>query len=201
MTTALVLSQRARILRAITDAVAENGYAGLTVGDIVARAGVSRRTFYEQFENKEECFLAAYGAGAQIVIDDIRGAIDGVLLPGSDWRDVAREALAVYTRALASQPEFARVFLVDVLGAGPHALARRLHVHELFVEQWRALAMLASYQDESIGVVPDIALRALVGGTGELVQRHVLREGAETLEELAPELAELAIRLIESEGR
>jgi len=78
-------------------------------------------------------------------------------------------------------------------------VARRFSVHDMFVEQWRSLAMLASYQEPAIGLVSDFTLTALVGAISELVQRYVLRRGPETLEELTPVLSTLAIRVIESE--
>jgi AcrR family transcriptional regulator len=196
---AMAASQRGRLLHAVTHAVAEKGYAHVTVADVVGGAGVSRRTFYEQFENKEDCFLAAYEAGTQSVITDIRAAMTFELPPG-DWRTTVRRALELYTGALAAEPEFARVFLIDVLGAGPRAVAARQRVYDMFVDQWRGLADLASAEDASIGHVPNLVLRALVGGIGELVQRHVLTQGAQSLGELAPALAQLAIQVIEGAG-
>lgn len=195
---AVAASQRGRMLYAVTRAVVEKGYAAVTVADVVSRAGVSRRTFYEQFDNKESCFLAAYEAGTQAVIGDIRGAIADE--PPDDWREMVRRALTMYANALAAEPDFARVFTIDVLGAGPKAVERRRQVYDLFVEQWRALAMAASRRDSAIGVVPDLTLRALVGGIAELVQHHILTEGAETLGELAPVLGSLSIQVIEGAG-
>ena len=64
-------SQRARMLDAISRAVAEKGYARVTVGDVVSMAGVSRRTFYEQFTDKEDCFLAAYATGTDALIREM----------------------------------------------------------------------------------------------------------------------------------
>ena len=65
-------SQRARMIDAMAAVVAEKGYAATTVADVVERAGVSRRTFYEQFADKEACFLAAYEVGLAVVLDRIR---------------------------------------------------------------------------------------------------------------------------------
>jgi AcrR family transcriptional regulator len=168
----------------------------MTVADIVARAEVSRRTFYEQFENKEDCFLAAYEAGAQALATDIRAAVRA-LSPEDDWRTWTRVALEAFTTGLATSPDFARVFLVDVLGAGQRAVELRQRVYDLFAERLRILATAAAQRDSSIEPVSDIVLRALVGGIGELVQRHVLTEGAASLGQLAPDLAQLAIQMLE----
>src|ERR687889_66607 len=68
-------SQRGRLLGAMAACVGESGYADVSVADVIARAGVSRKTFYEHFDNKLECFLAAYDAG----VDAMLGAIDDAI--------------------------------------------------------------------------------------------------------------------------
>ena len=70
----VLASQRGRMLGAMADAVASKGYAGTTVADVVAGAGVSRKTFYEHFRDKEECFLAAFDAGVDLLLAAIVGA-------------------------------------------------------------------------------------------------------------------------------
>jgi AcrR family transcriptional regulator len=184
------------MLDAVTRAVVDKGYARMTVADIVARAEVSRRTFYEQFENKEDCFLAAYEAGAQALAADVRAAVRA-LSPEDDWRTWTRVALEAFTTGLASSPDFARVFLVDVLGAGDRAVELRQRVYDLFAERLRILVTHAGRRDKSIEPVSDLVLRALVGGIGEVVQRHILTEGAASLGKLAPDLAQLAIQMLE----
>jgi AcrR family transcriptional regulator len=187
---AIAASQRARMLDAITRAVAEKGYAGMTVADVVAGAGVSRRTFYEHFADKEACFLAAYEAGADALLADAGAPLSG---PG-DWREQVALATEAYTATLAAAPEFARALLIDVLGAGPRAVELRQQVVDRFVAQWRVIGERAG------GEVPEFVLRALIGGIGELMQRHVLAQGASSLGELAPVLTQLAVRVIEIGG-
>jgi AcrR family transcriptional regulator len=189
-------SQRARMLDAIARAVARKGYARVTVGDVVSDAGVSRRTFYEQFKDKEDCFLAAYATGTDALIGDMVKASLAVG-PDADWRDVLQAAIGTYVGTLADDPEFARTFLVDVLGAGPAAVELRGKVYEQFIEQYVILARLAARQQPELGEVPEIYLRALVGGIGELVQQHVLTKGAKTLPELAPVLIQLVKAVIQ----
>src|SRR5881396_2849860 len=79
-------SQRERMLDAVVRAVADKGYSGATVGDVVSRAGVSRKTFYEHFRDKEECFLAAYDEGVEILMKQIRAAGERA----TSWRDRMR---------------------------------------------------------------------------------------------------------------
>ena len=196
---AVPASQRARMLDAITRAVAAKGYARVTVGDVVAIAGVSRRTFYEQFKDKEDCFLAAYDTGTKALIGNM---VQASLTAGADadWREVLQIAIDTYVGTLAEDPEFARTFLVDILGAGPAAVELRGEVYEQFVQQYVILARRAAKQDAHVDEVPEIYLRALVGGIGELVQQHLLTKDAETLPELAPVLAQLATAVIQGAG-
>jgi AcrR family transcriptional regulator len=189
-------SQRARMLDAIARAVADKGYARVTVGDVVGIAGVSRRTFYEQFKDKEDCFLAAYAAGTDALIKNMVEA-SLALGPDSHWREVLKVAIDTYVGTLAADPDFARTFLVDVLGAGPAAVELRRKVYEQFVEQYVILARQAARQQPEIGEVPEVYLRALVGGIGELVQQHVLTKDAKTLPELAPVLVQLVTAVIQ----
>ncbi|MGB8875435.1 MAG: helix-turn-helix domain-containing protein, partial [Solirubrobacteraceae bacterium] len=85
--------QRARMLDAMVEAVADKGYARVTVADVIERAGVSRKTFYEQFANKEECFLAAYDAGVDGLLAAIDEALDAL---APDWLAGSRRAVEVY---------------------------------------------------------------------------------------------------------
>src|SRR3954452_16599761 len=77
-------SQRGRLLFSVAQAVAEKGYAATTVADVVERASVSRRTFYEQFDSMEDCFLAAFNMGVEIVLGRLAEAAE--LIAADDWR-------------------------------------------------------------------------------------------------------------------
>ena len=114
-------SQRARMLDAITRAVAEKGYARVTVSDIVAHAGVSRRTFYEQFEDKEDCLLAAAAEGTGAVLTRMAESAQTV---GADanWQEILAAGIGAYVNALAAHPDFTTTFLVDIPGTSPRAI-------------------------------------------------------------------------------
>ena len=188
---AVTISQRARMLDAVTRSVAEKGFPKTTVADIVAGAGVSRSTFYEQFDDREACFLVAYETGAQIVLDEIADEVRG-LPDDPTWRTRLRVSLEAYTRILAAEPDFAKALLVDVLGAGPAAVATRRVVFARFVDHYRALRAIAALEEPAIGRLPDLYLRALVGGIDELAQEHIVAHGARTLPRLAPDLVQIA---------
>jgi len=191
-------SPRDRMLLAMTQAVADKGYANTTVADVVRIAGASRRTYYEHFEDKEHCFLEAYRAGAGRVMEEIFDTLRE--FPDEAWRARVEVAVTTFTRVLAEEPALARVFFVDVLGAGPSAVAERRRVFDLFANGWRLLADRAERQEPAIERTPELVLHALVGAIAEVTLRQILSDGAESLPELAPALTELAVRVIENSG-
>jgi AcrR family transcriptional regulator len=113
--------QRARMLAAMAEVAAERGAANVTVAHVVARSGVSRRTFYEIFEDREDCFLAAF--------DDAIERLSARVLPayaGEDkWRERIRAGLAALLEFLDEEPGAGRLCIVETLAAGPIALERR----------------------------------------------------------------------------
>ena len=128
-------SQRARLLRAMTDEVAERGFAATTAAGVYQRAGVSSRAFYESFTDVTDCFLAAYEHSVRVVTQTAFRVVDSSEPPAR------RDPLAQFTSMLdtylwliANEPNMARTFLIEVYGAGAVALERRLQVHEQFVE-------------------------------------------------------------------
>jgi AcrR family transcriptional regulator len=168
----VLASQRGRLLEAMAEVVAAKGYAAATVADVIARAGVSRKTFYEHFRDKEACFLAAYDTGVDLLLGAMATA-------GSDEDDPltrARARTRTYLQTLAAEPAFARTFLVEVTAAGPHALERRDHVHERFAEMLREQASEARRTIPELPEQPPEVHLAAVGATDLLVSRMV-RDG------------------------
>jgi AcrR family transcriptional regulator len=196
---AAVGTQRERMLEATVRAVAAKGYAKVTVADIVALAGVSRRTFYEHFSDKEDCFLETYETASRTLVAGVAATVGHSGL--TDWHDRVRLGIEAYTRMLAAEPDLAYALLVEVLGAGPRAIELRREVFRHFVELYRPSPGGTTAADVAMGAVPDTLPQALVGGISELVQEHILTRGAETLPELAPTLVELAFSIVELGGR
>ena len=113
-------SQRERLLEAAVDVVAEKGYGATTVADLTREAGISRTTFYEMFEDKEACFLAAYDSVADALVRRVAAAYEarGALAatgPAPAWRRCSRRS--------PRSPQVARLALVDVGSAGPAGAA------------------------------------------------------------------------------
>jgi AcrR family transcriptional regulator len=113
-------SQRDRLLEATMRIVADKGYAATTVTDLTREAGISRTTFYELFEDKEACFLAAYDNSVDSLVRRISVAYEAQ----ERWPDRARAGLETLLEALAADPAQARLALVDVAAAGPAAQRR-----------------------------------------------------------------------------
>jgi AcrR family transcriptional regulator len=178
---------------AIARAASEKGYAKVTVADVVGLAGVSRRTFYEHFDDVEDCFVEAYEAATSALLGEVESAVREAML--EDWHDRFEVAIAAYLRGLASDPPAARASLVDVLGAGPRAVEARRHVYSRFVDQMRALRHGGRDGKDEI---PEIQFWAAVGAIGELVQDHIVEHGADSLPDLTPTLVRLGWALLES---
>lgn len=186
-------SQRERMVIAMAGAVAEKGYARVAVADVIAGAGVSRRTFYEQFGNKEECFLASYDAFVDALLVAIADAADGA---GEDASARMRASSEAYLNNLAAHPQFARTFLIEVLGAGPAALDRRELVHQRFAAQIGAEYDRLRAQAPGLPEAGPRRCRALVGAIHELVIETLLADGPQALPGLLPELIEIERRLL-----
>ena len=186
-------SQRERMLAAMADAVAARGYGRTSVADVIERAGVSRKTFYEQFSNKEECFLAAYDACVDLLLD----AVDAALRePAPDWLAGMRAGTRVYLEMMEANPSLARTFLIEAPAAGPAALARRAEVHERFAAQLAAAHAAARADIPELPELGPHVFRAAVGAVNELVTDRIARAGAEGLSDLAGPIDEIQMRLL-----
>lgn len=177
-------AQRAKLLEAMTQVVAEKGYAGATVADAVSLARVSRGTFYELFESKQDCLLAAYRLGVAVLEDRIREAVRGA----PDWREELRRGLRAYLQQLSGEPRFARVHLLEwqVLGAERDAAVRR------FAGRYGR-----SFARSGRPVPPDDALFVLAAGIDQLVCAR-LRASADVTD-LENTLVGCATRLVTEE--
>jgi AcrR family transcriptional regulator len=180
---AVVASQRARLIEAMAQVVAEKGYPATTVADVVERAEVSRRTFYEQFADKEACFLAAYDAGLAAVLGRIGEAVE--LNPAAPWRERARAGIESFLALLASEPAFARALQVEILTAGPAALHRRSGMLVMFAGIWRNVHERARTEEPALPPLPDEVFTLLSAGLDEMIRECIRTRGTADLPELA----------------
>jgi AcrR family transcriptional regulator len=175
-------SQRERLLNGVVEAVVEHGYNATTIAHLIEAASVSRRTFYEHFGGKEECFLAAY----EMIVAHVQEALrEGEELPA--WPDRVRAELATLLQIFAADPTVARFVLVESLAAGG-AVAER-HRASL-----RCIAALLRPEAPADGdALAEAREQALVGGISTLVVRRLKAGEADRLEEMLPDLHELVL--------
>jgi len=173
-------NQRERILAAVAQAAATFGYSEMSVEAIIERAGVSRRTFYDHFKNKEEAFLAAYDEAVQQQARQIRLAY----LKETTVRERLRAGLTAYLEFMANEPAFARMCTVEVLAAGPRAVARRNAAMRMFAE------IIEDNIHELAPGCPVAALAAetIVGGIHEVVFNRILADRTDELPGLVEDL-------------
>jgi AcrR family transcriptional regulator len=157
----------------------------LTIAHVTAEARVSRRVFYANFEGKEECFLAAF----EVVVAHIRELVAEAVAPIPDWPHRAVAAARAVLAFLASEPDLARLCLVESQGAGP-AVAARFHdaVHEAipFLELGRA--------ERARGrELPPTTEESALGALVLMASRKVAAGEAEQLEDLLPDFAEFIL--------
>jgi AcrR family transcriptional regulator len=181
----IVHNQRERMLLAVAEAVAEQGFATTTVADIIARARLSRRTFYEHFADKEECFLAAYDT----VVEQLLAAVGQAYEQAEGWTQKVHDGLETFLAYLAAEPAFARMCIVEVVAAGNEARGRRdaaMRVFVDFLEPGRAEA-------PKDVVVPTLAADIVVGGIYEIIYSRLQRNAADELVTMLPELLYCAL--------
>lgn len=174
-------NQRQRMYGAMIEAVATKGYGRTSVKQIVTLAGVSRRAFYEQFANKEECFLATLELIASRAMDHIAGSYrsaEGTL----EQRMSA--ALTTFAEVVQSNPKGARLMLVDAPSAGPAGWERLTETLTVFEQ--RLEASFATAPD--VAALPDTVARAIVGGLRRATFVRLMEERTDEMPELVEDM-------------
>jgi AcrR family transcriptional regulator len=169
--------QRTRLLRAVISAVAELGYANVRIADIVARARVSRQSFYAQFEDKEQCFLAAHAGAVELIMSGFERWEDRLAAAGGDPRDQLCEALAGYLDLVNAEPQFARCLLVELQVVGPAGLAARVAAHERIAGRLQVWHERTRRAHPDWPAVPPSRYSAAVGAAHDLVFATVATHG------------------------
>jgi AcrR family transcriptional regulator len=182
-------NQRERLLDAIANVVAEKGYAGTRVADITDYAGVSRKTFYELFTDKEECFLAAFDAITKLLMDRMAQALTD--LSDGNWRLKVRALLGEFLRFLAAEPAFARMCIVEVLGSGAAGLARRDAAIEAF---FPIVDYIPRSQPGAEQWLAPLTPVFVTGGILEVIYAAIRRGETATLPTLEDDITRLAFR-------
>ena len=164
-------TQRRRLIAAVAKVAGTKGFSELTVADVTAQAGVSRRSFYELFTDKHDCYLAAYRLNAQILIDTARAEWEA---PGEPLERLM-DGFRAYLRVLDEHPLNARAFLVQSLRAGQEVLDHREWVHQQFAEIVAGTYARAREVHPVLSEVGEHTVIALIGGINELIYRELRR--------------------------
>ena len=173
-------SQRNRIYQAMIEVVSERGYPETRVVDVIGVAGVSRKTFYELFESKEDCFLAAYDVLLENLLGDAGNAFESK--SGASWAERIAAALESLLDHLSEHPDEARFAIVEVLAAGPKALSRRDAALRQFT------GFLEGGRSETSVELPGIISISVAGGINELLYSEILHGAAKRLPSRLPDL-------------
>jgi len=169
-----------RIMDAIAELTAEQGYEATKISDIVKRAGVARKTLYDNFEGKEEVFLAAFDTARD---EAMRRVEEGGASTEDDWQMRVEGGLAAFLGWVAENPALARMCMIEALSATPEATRRYEDALEAFVK----LTSEALPSDERL---PETIAETLVGGVAWIVYQQIRRGDAAHAEDLLPELNE-----------
>ncbi len=179
---------RARITGGLAGAIAEKGYAAVTIADVVRLARVSKRTFYEHFADKEACFVALYAETSDELLALIAATAANVAGP---WEERLGAAARAYFERVAAEPELIRAALLEIQAAGPRARELRRDVQRRYAELLRTLSIAAAAEDDGIRALSPALATAVVGGLNELMLESAEAGQAARMGELAAAATEL----------
>jgi len=178
----VVRSQRERLLEAMVRCAADRGYEATTVSDVIELAGVSRATFYEMFEDKEDCFLEAYDAVIDVLVAHVTSAFEAAAEEA--WPEQIARGLRAMVELLSAESDIARMAMVEVTAAGEDARARyraALSRFTPFLEKGRTW----SGQDDSL---PADTARFAIGGATSMIFDEIRAGRGPDLQRLLPDL-------------
>lgn len=180
-------NQYERLIAGLAEAVAENGYAGTTIAHITRQAAVSRRTFYEHFSSKDECFVAAYDTAMTELRERVGEAFDDE----DEWPLAVKAGIRAMLEFLTAEPHLARLSMVEALVAGPVVVEHYDAAIQSLVPYFQA-GREGRSADVLAGLSPTTE-EALVGGMVSLISRRIFAERTDELEALLPDLVEFTL--------
>jgi AcrR family transcriptional regulator len=184
-------SQRERLVRAMLETVGERGYESTTVADVVSRARVSRNAFYELFEDKTDCFIAACDDAAAGMLEQLM-ALAGV----PDWLEALQRGMREYLEWWSSRPAFARAYFTGLPMAGERAFAQRERQYTFFRAMFWDLGRRARAEQSGLLPLSELVPRVLVLTITELIAEEVRAGRTQQLDELEDDLVQLAVKLL-----
>ena len=181
-----------RLLDGLENAIEEKGYAASTIGDIVRHAQVSKRTFYETFADKDDCFLASYLKSATRLLAAVEAAFDDDL----PWRDQLHATIKVYLSQLQAKPALTRTFFLEIQAAGEPALKLRQAVLKSFTAAIQDLVLKLKKKHPKLRALTPAMATAVVGGIDALVLAQAVTGRASQLLDLEETATELLCRVV-----
>lgn len=170
---------RDRLLLAMAEAIVEKGLAQTVVADVVRIARVSRRTFYEEFADRSECFLELCDRSTSTA----REVIDAAADPELPWREQATYAVDAYFAFMTAEPALTRSFLFEIFGMGEPGGRKFREIQHRFAEQMLRLAERSKKSDPEINSVSYATTSAVVSGICELVMLSLETDQAVSTDE------------------
>jgi AcrR family transcriptional regulator len=189
-------SQRARLQWALTELLAEDGWAAVKIGPLCSRAGVSRGTFYAHFESREECLLSAYRDWAGTLVS----AITVEISPQAGWSSFVETTLDAYLDSLAADPAATRAFVVEMDAAGTVARTARRESLDLFSNVFAARHAEIRTVDPALAPIPERVYLAIAFAVRELIRDELERRGPAELPEIRDDLVFFATAIVEGAG-
>ena len=183
-------SFRQRLFDALEESIAQDGYPKTTVADVVRRARTSRRTFYEHFTSKDDCFVALLTEANAAQIRQITTAVR----PDGPWEAQVRQAIEAWVASMESRPALMLSWIRDVPALGTTARLLQRDAIEHFVEMVQALAGSAGFLAGGAGPVSRQRIIMLLGGLRELTAITV--EGGGRMSDVTDEAVDAAIALV-----
>lgn len=184
---------RLRLLEGLAAAVSERGYAATTIADIVKAARVSKRTFYEHFEDKEECLLALYTEATDIIRKGIELAFGA---PAPTWQAQLEAGLDAYLTALEANPALTRACLLEIQAAGPRALALRVRSQAKFAAMLRAFIDRTRIEHPHVRALSAAMATAIVGGIDALLLANIERNAKSMVTDMRETAADLTYAVL-----
>jgi len=162
-------SHRDRLIAGLADSIRERGYRDTKITDIVAHARTSRRSFYEQFDDRDACYLALFDTTSDLLVTAVEASVD----PTAPWQEQVDRALGTYVEAIAAEPELTVSFIRELPALGERGAARQRATIEVFARLLVRLVANESMQRSGVEPVSLAKAVMLVGGLRELLAHTV----------------------------
>jgi AcrR family transcriptional regulator len=186
--------QRRRLYAAAGAVFARMGYADATAEAIAREAGMSKATFYEHFDNKEDCIVALHDDATAAVLEAMRRT--GAEFGAGETEDRVRAVIRTLLEVLAAFPDEAQTLLVEIIGAGPRAIERRDHVMAEYARYIDDVNGADARRGSAARLASPHDSFAIVGAVVELASRQIRTHEPDDIRDLEPVVERLVLGLL-----